>query len=58
MKYLPDFPTFFIMFCTTIFAYGSRYNEIIAVVVWAGFVSIVVKSRKYPRVNDFFDTVF
>jgi hypothetical protein len=53
-----DFPTSAIAVLTMILAYGGRYNEILAGIIVAGFVSIVVNSNKYPKVNEFFDTVF
>jgi hypothetical protein len=53
-----DFPTIIIAVLITILAYGGRYNEILASLIFMGFVSIVVNSKKYPRVNEFFDRVF
>jgi hypothetical protein len=53
-----NFPTFIIFVLITILAYGERYNEILASIVFAGFVSIVVNSKRYPKINDFFEKVF
>ena len=52
-----DFPTFVIAFCITILAYGGRYYEIMFLVIFMGFLVIVVNSEKYPKINRFFDTI-
>lgn len=50
---------YFVIGCLiTILTYNQMYKEILVYVIFAGFVSIVLNSRKYKRVNDFFDSLF
>jgi hypothetical protein len=36
----------------------EQYGMILLVVLFGGFVSIVVNSGKYPKINELFDSVF
>ena len=40
-----------------------QFNEVkeiltIGLILWGGFVLIVLNSNKYPRINRFFDAIF
>lgn len=52
------FPTALILAIITTLAYNGRYYEILALLIWAAFIEFVVNSRKYPKIDKFFDDVF
>ena len=36
----------------------EAWGAILVAILFGGFISIVVNSNKYPKVNEFFDTIF
>lgn len=54
-NYIPEIS---FVFVAVIMAYNGWYSEIGGAIIFAGFVKIVVNSKKYKIVNEIFDTVF
>ncbi|WP_346392247.1 hypothetical protein [Sulfurimonas sp. NWX79] len=38
--------------------YEYKYNMLLSGIVLIGFIVIVVNSNKYPKINNFIETVF
>ena len=52
------FPDLFIATLVIILASLEAYGVILVAVLFAGFVSIVVNSGKYSKINELFDSLF
>ena len=49
----------FVLVTLLLFALSFKaYGAILIAILFAGFTVIVINSRKYPKVNGFFDKVF
>ena len=61
MYYNDDLGMFPVILITTLMltlALFEQYGMILLVVLFGGFVSIIVNSGKYPKINKLFDSVF
>jgi len=50
--------TLILMFLGLLLLYGHKYYEFLSGIILIGFIAIVVNSNKYPRINNFIDSVF